>query len=414
MGLLDNVLGSSFDDPKTAAALTLAQGLLSSPRAMQGLSGGLLGYQQSLAQAKQQKALEEMRQMQLQQHAMALRQAQQAEEQSMRDRSYMQAASTPIKGSEANSASGIAGPRPQALGAVGQLPKFDARAALAQGVSPQAIAQMQQLFTKEQAKIKDYKEIRMPDGSVQIVGFDEYGKPVDTGRTPFKAEEVRDFGGFVGGIDPITGKARKIGSKTMTPGEVASNALGWANLGVSRDRLKLEQESAGGVTYQTDGTGQIVALPKRPSMAGNISAIPVQGQGSQGKKDANEALAIIGDARKYLDTATGSGVGAAADAAAGFFGKATEGGKATARLQALSGALVAKMPKMSGPQSDKDVALYKQMAADIGNPWTPVEQRKAALDVVEGLQRKYAGIDPMTPSKPQGAAVPGLKFLGFE
>lgn len=67
MGLLDNVLGSSFDDPRTAATLQLAQGLLSSPRVMQGLAGGLSGYQQAMAQAKQAKALEEYRAMQMQQ-----------------------------------------------------------------------------------------------------------------------------------------------------------------------------------------------------------------------------------------------------------------------------------------------------------------------------------------------------------
>lgn len=410
MGLLDGLLGSSFDDPKTALSLSIARGLLSSPRAIDGLSGGLLAGQQAMSQAKQQAAMEKFREAQLASLALQNQQAQRQAQQGDLDRSLTQKAFTPVAGIEANRASGITGPRPAALGAVGQLPKFDASQFIAAGGSPDRAFALQTAMTKQQAKIKDYKEVRMPDGSVQIVGFDEYGKPVDTGRAPFKAEEVRDFGGFVGGIDPITGQARKIGNKTMTPGEMASNAVGWANVGVARDRLKLDQESAGGVTYQTDGTGQIVALPKRPNMAGPVTAMPVQGQGSQGKKDANEALAIIGEAKKYLNDATGSGLGAATDATLGFFGKATDGAKATAQLQALSGALVAKMPKMSGPQSDKDVMLYKQMAADIGNPWTPNEQRRAALAVVEGLQRKYAGLEPMGGQAPPS----GVKFLGFE
>ena len=412
MGLLDGLLGSSIEDPKTQAVAAMVQGLLSSPKALGGISSGLLGYGGAMQQAKQAKAAEEYRRMQLQQMAMQQQQAQRQAEQGDLDRTLTQKAFTPVRGFEANQASGITGPRPEALQSVGQLPRFDPTQFISSGGSPDRAFALQSAMTKQQAKIKDYKEVRMPDGSVQIVGFDEYGRPVDTGRTPFKAEEVRDFGGFVGGIDPITGKARKIGNKTMAPGEVASNAVGWANVGVARDRLKLDQDSAGGVTYQTDGTGQIVALPKRPNMAGSITAMPVQGQGSQAKKEANEALAIIGEAKKYLGEATGSGIGAATDATLGFFGKATDGAKATAQLQALSGALVAKMPKMSGPQSDKDVLLYKQMAADIGNPWAPNEQRQAALKVVEDLQRKYAGSEPM---RAGGAApIPGIKFLGFE
>lgn len=404
------MLGSSMDDPKTLGLLQLASSLSSGQKFVPALSQGLLGRAQIMGDAKRQEALDQYRQLQMQQLAMQHQQAQKAVQQQDTDRALMQKAMTPVQAIEANAASGITGPRPQALGAVGQMPGFNLAQFMQSGGSLESGLAMQQALAKQQAKIKDYKEVRMPDGSVQIVGFDEYGKPVDTGRTPFKAEEVRDFGGFVGGIDPITGKARKIGNKTMAPGEVASNALGWANAGIARDRLKLDQESAGGVTYQTDGTGQIVALPKRPNMAGPVTAMPVQGQGSQGKKDANEALAIIGEAKKYLNDATGSGLGAATDATLGFFGKATDGAKATAQLQALSGALVAKMPRMSGPQSDKDVMLYKQMAADIGNPWTPNEQRRAALSVVEGLQRKYAGLEPMS-----GQASPGgLKFLGFE
>jgi hypothetical protein len=81
MGLLDNILGSSFDDPRTAATLQLAQGLLSSPKALQGLSGGLLGYQQSMQESKRQKAAEEMRAMQLQAMQLQQQQAQRAAKQ---------------------------------------------------------------------------------------------------------------------------------------------------------------------------------------------------------------------------------------------------------------------------------------------------------------------------------------------
>lgn len=96
MGLLNNVLGSSFDDPRTAATLQLAQGLLSSPRMMQGLAGGLSGYQQAMAQAKQAKAVEEMRAMQMAQQRMQMEaaQRQQAKERDI-EAAYRNAFRTP-------------------------------------------------------------------------------------------------------------------------------------------------------------------------------------------------------------------------------------------------------------------------------------------------------------------------------
>lgn len=413
MGLLDinNLL--SNDQTRTALGLLAAAGPSAVPQSFgQRLMGGLLQSDQIKQQQEQSAQAKAFRDMQMQQMALQYQQAIKAQQQADLDRTLTQQAVSPVKPIEANAASGITGPRPAALGVVGQQPAFDPRQFVASGGSLQGAAGISQLLAKQQAKLSKLEPMRGPDGQLVNVAVFEDGttKILPYGVRPELV--FQDLGGKVAAVDKNAIPSGTVLSKTMTPGEAASNALGWANYGVSRDRLKLDQDSAGGVTYQTDGTGQIVALPKRPAMGGPVTAVPVQGQGNQGRKDANEALAIIGDARKYLDSATGSGVGAATDAALGFFGKATEGGKATAQLQALSGALVAKMPKMSGPQSDKDVSLYKQMAADIGNPFTPVEQRKAALDVVEQLQRKYAGLDPMTPSKP--VAVPGLKFLGFE
>jgi hypothetical protein len=86
----------------------------------------------------------------------------------------------------------------------------------------------------------------MPDGSVQIVGFDEEGNPVQTGQAPFKPAEVRDFGGYVGGIDPITGKVAKYGDKTMTASERDASARGWAGVNLSRERLAMDKSGAGG------------------------------------------------------------------------------------------------------------------------------------------------------------------------
>ena len=112
-------------------------------------------------------------------------------------------------------------------------------------------------------------------------------------------------------------------------------------------------------------------------------------EGQQQTKDSQDVFSIIDQARPLFDKATGSYAGNAADQVARTFGVATEGAQAAAQLKALQGALVSKMPKMSGPQSDKDVQLYRKMAGQIGDPTIPSEQRMAAMKTVEDLNMKY-------------------------
>lgn len=105
--------------------------------------------------------------------------------------------------------------------------------------------------------------------------------------------------------------------------------------------------------------------------------------------EANRTISLLDEAEQWLPISTGSRVGAAYDAAAGAVGHATEGAKAIAALQTIAGQLTASMPRMEGPQSDKDVVLYKQMAGDLANPALPVEVRQAALEQIRQLNQKY-------------------------
>ena len=91
---------------------------------------------------------------------------------------------------------------------------------------------------------------------------------------------------------------------------------------------------------------------------------------------------------------TGSGVGAVVDAVGGFFGRNPDGAVEAQQLKAVGAALTSKMPRMEGPQSDKDVALYKESAAEVGNPTVPIARRLAALDTVKQLWSKYERLNP--------------------
>jgi hypothetical protein len=127
---------------------------------------------------------------------------------------------------------------------------------------------------------------------------------------------------------------------------------------------------------------------KRWTADGKLELIP---DGNQKVADAQDVLAILDQAEPLLEQSTGSYGGAAIDQAARVFGHATDGAKAAAQLKALQGTLVSKMPKMSGPQSDKDVLLYKEMAGQIGDPTIPAEQKRAAMQTIRELNTRYAG-----------------------
>lgn len=156
-----------------------------------------------------------------------------------------------------------------------------------------------------------------------------------------------------------------------------------------------------------DGQPVLVTQDKQ----GNIK--PVQGYspkastGTSSNKvnDAKDVLGILDEVDKILPSSTGSYFGKAIDEGARAVGASTNGAQASAKLKALQGALVSKMPKMSGPQSDKDVQLYREMAGQIGDDTLPVETRKAAAEEVRKLNKKYAGIpESVAPAKTKAGA----------
>lgn len=160
---------------------------------------------------------------------------------------------------------------------------------------------------------------------------------------------------------------------------------------IDTDQGKMRVLSNGQLEPLMDTQGNVISGPKGP-------------QGTLAREnEAKQALAAIKQAETLLPKATSSGLGSAVDATAAFFGASTPGAQAASQLKALEGELVSKMPKMSGPQSDKDVALYKQMAGVIGDQTQPVATRQAALATVKEIQQRYAGQQPM----PQPGQLPG-------
>lgn len=174
--------------------------------------------------------------------------------------------------------------------------------------------------------------------------------------------------------------------KTATPGEVMTDQ-------------RARSEGAAGRAQQLQ-IAQMTDTRERELSAARIEAAKEKVLNpAQKVADAKEALQLIDQAEPLLKGSTGSYSGLVVDKLAQAFGMATPGAIKAQQLKAIEGALVSKMPKMSGPQSDKDVALYRQMAAVIGDETIPYAQKAAALEQVREIQERYAGMVPGS-SKP--------------
>lgn len=136
---------------------------------------------------------------------------------------------------------------------------------------------------------------------------------------------------------------------------------------------------------------------------GKIMAKAKQGQG------INELLDL---AEPLLDVATGSGAGTATNKVQAFFGYAPTGAQAIGQLQTLQAALILGMPRLEGPQSDKDRELYIQAAGQIGDPKIPREIKKAAVQTIRDIQQRYANVAASMGAQP-GAPKPLEDPLGI-
>lgn len=117
--------------------------------------------------------------------------------------------------------------------------------------------------------------------------------------------------------------------------------------------------------------------------------------------DAKESNALLDQVEQVGSKATGSLAGSARDIAAGAVGISTEGAKNAAKMKVLGASLTAKVPKMSGPQSDKDVAMYKEAAGNVADPNVPWEVKKAAIETIREINNRQLGYQK------QGAATDG-------
>ena len=114
-------------------------------------------------------------------------------------------------------------------------------------------------------------------------------------------------------------------------------------------------------------------------------------QGEQAVKQisAPETDAIIQQIKIILPQSTSGVIQAGVSKTASLAGISTTMDKADRELQILGGRLIQAVPRFEGPQSNQDVALYKQLAGDIANPKIAYQSRLAAVKQIENLNQKY-------------------------
>lgn len=98
---------------------------------------------------------------------------------------------------------------------------------------------------------------------------------------------------------------------------------------------------------------------------------------------------------------TGSYIGWAIDQAGRVVGHSPPGANEAMELETIGAVLTSKVPRMEGPQSDSDTALYKQAAGQVGDRTQTREARLYALRVARSLWGKYESFNTV------GAAQPG-------
>lgn len=378
MGLLD-----AMDSPDMAMAMGLlgAGGYSRMPVSTgQGIAQGYGAYQQAKQQQQAQQQSKEMFDIQKQQHQMQLAQAQRSQAE--------QAAA------KANLTQYVA-----------QMPDGPQKQQIVQAV--QMGVPMKDVWDKLNPKQEAYT---LAPGA-QRFGADNQplnSVPVKPDPLPWYVQK----GPNGTQIDPAYAQFEK--AKAMSGRPVAAPTPYFTSVNDATKGMGTFDNRTG--KYSFDSAAPLVNPKNSPILQGEIAGAKVAGE-AKAKRTVNMSGlgSVISTAEDLLTgkagaLPTGSPLGAGIDAAAGFFGASPSGASEAQQLKSLAGALTSKMPRMEGPQSDKDVQLYREMAADIGNQMLPRARRVAALKTVKELYSKYDAAAGSEVSAPPSA----VKFLGFE
>jgi hypothetical protein len=103
-------------------------------------------------------------------------------------------------------------------------------------------------------------------------------------------------------------------------------------------------------------------------------------------------------AKEKLGKASGGYLSSGLNIGKKIIGYSDEATQANTDLETLGGWLTSNVPRMQGPQSDKDTLMYAQMAAKVGDKLTPIKDRLSAINTLEELNNKYINKQSVQPN----------------
>ena len=202
---------------------------------------------------------------------------------------------------------------------------------------------------------------------------------------------------------------------TMTPGEIASNAVAKGNLAVNQAQLVLAQENAAKPVFNA-AIGGFVSPPTKANPQGAF--MPVTGiQETKDQQAAVKALKSAGydpttgedNISKLIAKSTSGGLQAGTAAALAFFGKSTEGRKAIAALEGTANQIATDLAggKLGAGISNTDRDFIVGALGDVSNPMKTSAERLAGWTAAKN-RMVSAGVIPAPAGAP---AAPNLDAL---
>ena len=192
----------------------------------------------------------------------------------------------------------------------------------------------------------------------------------------------------IGGIAPISGYGQAIGS-----------------IEAAKGGMKRQAESNVDLSMKPQ-IGQRTAF----SEALGKGAADAVNTGNKKTVAANNMMGLIDEAESLLPKASSGIKGSVGAGLKGTVGYSDEATQADKQLGVIAAGLVSNVPRMEGPQSDRDVMMYREAAGDIANISKPRGDRLAALKTIRQLQQKYASpvnsMDDVLNNYQQGAKSP--------
>jgi hypothetical protein len=283
----------------------------------EGLLGGMQLVQQS-RNAREDRA-QRMRMQQMQEQALlaqlderkrAMTEAERQAAERQRIQQVISGAFSPTQPIQANAASGIAGPRPEALGAVGQRRPVDFQQLVAQGVPPELAKNLAEAQNWGRPKVARTIEEMGPSGPT-TVQFDDYGNRVGGGIAKPVQLQAQDLGGRVAQWNPFTGAMVGQGfQKSNSPDALlsAETARRGQNMTDARAReANSIQQTNGKIPpgYRLRADGNLEPIPGGPA---DIKAGELGAKAEQRKQltisSANSVLDTVGDAKKLVGFST--------------------------------------------------------------------------------------------------------------